>query len=91
MSEPAVADEVSCNDGTLNGLAEALEADSTIRSIALHKGSILQWPDPAKHGCIHFESMSQNYTVLKALMSLWCPRVASPATIPIDQCRKQAR
>ena len=90
MADP-VAAEAASNDGTLNGLAEALEADSTIRSIALHKGTLLQWPDPKKHGCINFESMSQNYKVLKQLVQLWCPRVASPSTIPIDQCRQQAR
>lgn len=35
---------------SLDGLAGLWNGDETIRSIVLHSGSLLQWPDPKKRG-----------------------------------------
>ena len=75
---------------SLDGLAGLWNGDETIRSIVLHSGSLLQWPDPKKTGVINFATMAQNAVVLEHLIRIWCPQVPEPRTISIDHAREQA-
>ena len=88
---PAPAPEAPREDPTpsLEGLAAALEGNQAIRSMALKTGQLLQWPSPASTGVINFTTMSYNYAVVHATLSLWCPKVSFPKTIPIDETRDE--
>lgn len=76
---------------SLDGLADEWEQDATLRAVVLHKGVLLQWPDPKRVGCVNFQSMAQNYKALEKLIITWCPQVETPKTISIDHAREQAR
>lgn len=74
---------------SLEGLAEALEANEAIRSMALKTRQVLQWPTPASTGVINFATMAYNFAVMNVTLRVWCPRVSCPKTIPIDETRDE--
>lgn len=85
MTEP---DEPQTN---LDGLAKAWADDECVRSLLLHKKSLLSWPSSKKTGVISFETMAQNARVLSKVLEIWCPQMEIPKTLSIDDAREQVR
>ena len=76
--------------GLLEGLMEAWNADDTVRSLVLHRGSLLQWPKASLVGVHTFETMALNETVLTELLKIWLPQNNTPKTISVDDAREEA-
>ena len=85
MTEP---DEPQTN---LDGLSKAWADDECVRSLLLHKKSLLSWPSSKKTGVISFETMAQNARVLSKVLEIWCPQMEIPKTLSIDDAREQVR
>ena len=77
--------------GGLDGLAERWDEDASIRSIVLHRGTLLQWPSPQLVGVHTFVTMAINERVLMEVLKIWVPKTSTPKTINIDDARDQDR
>ena len=75
---------------SLEGLANKWNGDEGLRTLLLHKGSLLQWPSPEQKGVVNFDTMRLNSTVLNHVLELWAPQVEVPKTVCIDDMRDQA-
>ena len=74
----------------LSGLAEAWEADDTIRRQVLQTGALLHWPEPKKVGLVSLETLELNCAVVKVFMKLYLPQVPEGKTCYIDPVIDQA-
>lgn len=81
-------EEQECH-ASLEGLVKAWADDEHVRSLLLHKKSLLSWPSPAKKGVISFETMNLNAHVLSKIFEIWCPQLEYPKTLLIDDVRDQ--
>ncbi len=81
-------DEEQCR-ASLEGLVKAWADDEHIRSLVLHRKSLLTWPSPKTKGVISFETMNLNAHVLSKVLEIWCPQLAYPKTLCIDDVREQ--
>lgn len=86
MASPGNEDE---SQASLDGLAQAWEDDSLIRTLLLHNGSLLSWPSERMQGVVTFDTMRPKAGVIKHVIRTWCPRVKVPKTLCIDQVRAQ--
>ena len=75
---------------SLEGLASIWAKDDVIRHLLLHKGTLLQWPDPKQVGVHTFETMSLNERVITETLKLWLPQCPTPKTLAIDDARDEA-
>lgn len=74
----------------LKGLAQRWNDHESIRSVILHRGTLLQWPTPKQVGVHTFETMAVNERVLMELLAVWLPQTETPKTISIDDIRDEA-
>ena len=63
--------------------------DETVRTILLHKGTLLSWPTSESKGAVNFDSMRLNTSVLTPLLQVRLPQHTSARTVMIDDVREQ--
>lgn len=88
MSSGAGAEEEECH-ASLEGVVAAWADDGHIRSLLLHRKSLLAWPSALKKGVVSFETISLNSQVLSKILEIWCPQLECPKTLVIDDVRDQ--
>ena len=70
--------------------AEAWEAHKELRRAIVKKNALLSRPSPQRVGNMSLEALSMNAPMLKVLLQIWVPTLASPKTTPIDQLKREA-
>ena len=78
-------------DGSIDGLANALEEHKKLRRRVLKTGSFLTWPNPAVKGVMSLPNVANNHELLTILINLWAPQWDDPVMIPVDDLKKEAR
>ena len=78
-------------EANLDGLGKLWEQDPAVRSLALHSGSLLQWPTKAQTGVANFQTIAKNSIVIRHVLDCWCPQVSEAKTVPMNDVAEQAR
>ena len=87
VSDPI--DDADASAVSLEGLANNWQEVESIRDRVLKEKSLLAWPNPKMTGVINFNTLSMNAKVIEVLLQLWCPQLAEPKTVLIDQVRNE--
>lgn len=74
----------------LDGLAENLEASSSVRRLVVKTGSLLRWTSPELTGIMSLDQLALNLDVMEVIVSHWCSSLSKPKTLPVDSIKREA-
>lgn len=75
---------------SLEGFADAISNDPSLRIRLLEGKTLLAWPSPESVGVINLASLSLNIRVMMILGDIWCPQWTGPITTPVDLQKQEA-
>lgn len=73
----------------LSGLARAWDTCEELRHYILQRKSLLTWKSAKSAGRISFDSLQMNIKLMEIVVQFWCPRVATPKTMVLDNLKWQ--
>lgn len=78
-------------EGSLDGLADAFDANKKLRRRALKTGSLLTWPCPEETGVMSLSNLALNCDCMEILIHKWAPQWTESLMVPVDPLKYEAR